>query len=207
MHSAPAVIDPPASPSSLPIRAPGLSDLRQGLDEDRRVFVLDLGAIRRGTVDFFSGLRCRLDVLDLPAFLAPVPAPDQRDPFERLLLAALPSARGELMDSVLGWNLLNYLSPGRLETLGRMLKPRLRSGAVVHALIEYSARHMPARPAAVAPDGVDALRIDDHAPEPLETPRYSAGKLERHLAGFQAERTMLLSNGMQEYLLRRTTEA
>ena len=42
----------------------------------------------------------------------------------------------------------------------------------------------------------------DHDPAVRKTPRYSYSDLEKHTVGLHVERSMLLRNGMQEYLLR-----
>lgn len=191
-----------------PIRAPLFSMAVEALEDDRRHVVLDLGRARAGTVELFSGYRCRLDVVDLPAHLATLPDPDdeQQGPatVERWLDGLLPPARGETVDLVLCWNLLNYLSPAVIEALGRRLAERASGQARLHALIEYRATRMPVVPTSFAPLGLELLAdpaVEDSATIPA--PRYSPNELEKRLPGFTSEKTMLLGNGMQEYLYRR----
>ncbi|HSH26275.1 MAG TPA: hypothetical protein VK972_00665 [Wenzhouxiangella sp.] len=191
-----------------PIRAPLFSLAVEAFEDDRRHVVLDLGRARSGTVELFSRYRCRLDVADLPSHLAELPDVEGEEEgpaaVERWLDGLLPPARGEAVDLVLCWNLLNYLSPGVIEALGRRLAERASGQARLHALIEYQARHMPAVPASFAPAGLELLAdpaAADHATIPA--PRYSPNELEKRLPGFTSEKTMLLGNGMQEYLYRR----
>jgi len=179
----------------------------EAFHDDRRHVVLDLGRARSGTVDLFGRYRCRLDVADLPGLLPELPAIDQDDSqqaIEGWLDRLLPPARGETVDLVLCWNLLNYLPAAVIEALGRRLAERASPRARLHALIEYQATRMPAVPASFAPSGLELLA--DPAPgeaAEIPAPRYTPKELEKRLPGFSSEKTMLLGNGMQEYLYRR----
>lgn len=204
-----------SSPTALPleesgpptIRAPLFSMAVQAFEDDRRHVVLDLGRARSGTVDLFGRYRCRLDVVDLPGHLAELPDLEQDDAaqaVERWLDGLLPPARGETVDLVLCWNLLNYLPAAVIEALGRRLAERASPRARLHALIEYQATRMSSVPASFAPVGTELL--GDPPPgdaAEVPAPRYSPKELEKRLPGFTSEKTMLLGNGMQEYLYRR----
>lgn len=190
-----------------PIRAPLFSMAVEAFEDGRRHVVLDLGRARAGTVDLFGRYRCRLDVIDLPAQLQRLPdihADDGPRAVEHWLDALLPPAGGETVDLVLCWNLLNYLPAAVIEALGKRLAERASAGARLHALIEYQATRMPAVPLSFAPHGLE-LFADPPAGDPSEVPapRYSPKELEKRLPGFASERTMLLGNGMQEFLYRR----
>lgn len=190
-----------------PIRAPLFSTAVAALDDDRRHVVLDLGRARAGTVALFGRFRCRLDVADLPAHLDDLPNPEDEGGLQALegwLGRLLPPARGEQVDLVLCWNLLNYLPAAAIEVLAQRLAERASPQARLHALIEYQATRMPARPVSFSPSGDQILGGDAPADEAtVQAPRYSPKALESHLPGFGSERTMLLGNGMQEFLYHR----
>lgn len=190
-----------------PIRAPLFAMAVEAFDDDRRHVVLDLGRAREGTVALFGRYRCRLDVVDLPAHLATLPdIDDEKGPeaVERWLDGLLPPTRGETVDLVLCWNLLNYLPAAVIEALGRRLAERASQHARLHALIEYQATRMPAQPVSCAPTGLELLADPASGdPNAIPAPRYSPKELEKRLPGFSSEKTMLLGNGMQEYLYRR----
>jgi hypothetical protein len=188
------------------IRAPLFRTAVEAFEDDRRHVVLDLGRARSGTIELLSRYRCRLDVVDLPACLHELPAADDDDPnaIGRWLDALLPPTRGESVDLVLCWNLLNYLPREVIEQLGQRLAERASPRARLHALIEYRATTMPAVPLSFAPAGLDLVAdTDDHSAEPITAPRYTPKELEKRLPGFGSEKTMLLGNGMQEFLYRR----
>ncbi len=190
-----------------PIRAPLFAMAVEDFEDDRRHVVLDLGRAREGTVALFSRYRCRLDVVDLPAKLGDLPDVDEEggtEAVERWLDGLLPPTHGESVDLVLCWNLLNYLPAGVIEALGRRLAERTAPKARLHALIEYRAKRMPTSPASFAPVGLELLPDPpDGDPSAIAAPRHSPKELEKRLPGFTSEKTMLLGNGMQEYLYRR----
>lgn len=190
-----------------PIRAPLFAMAVEAFDDDRRHVVLDLGRARAGTVDLFGRFRSRLDVVDLPGHLSELPDIDQEgghQAVERWLDGLMPPTRGERVDLVLCWNLLNYLPGAVIEALGQRLAARAAPRARLHALIEYQATRMPPVPASFAPAGLELLAdpVAGAAAE-IAAPRYSPKELEKRLPGFASEKTMLLGNGMQEYLYRR----
>ncbi|QOC22857.1 hypothetical protein IC757_01430 [Wenzhouxiangella sp. AB-CW3] len=185
------------------LRAPLLESVIAGLNDEQRHVVFDLGVVRSGTVSIFSDYRCRLDVMALE-----VGAPHRLDQieaeeFQALIRTSMPPARGESVDLFLCWNLLNYLSTEQIGMLLAELTPRFRPGARLHALIEYSARTMPASPPAFNPVGPGLLEVTTVDDNEIAAPRYSARDLEQRMPGFEHERTMLLGGGMQEYLFRR----
>lgn len=201
MTTAAAMAQEPASPPEL--RVPLFQSIFEQFDPGQRYVVLDLGPARAGLIDLLVGLRCRLDVVGLPDVLAQIQSLEDPEWIEQAMRRMLPPTRGESVDVVLTWNLLNYLDLEHIAILGRILKERMAPRACLHALIEYSSRQMPASPGDILP--VDAgnliLNADEHAGL-VDAPRYVRGALEKSLKGMAAERTMLLGNGMQEYLLR-----
>ena len=87
-----------------------------------------------------------------------------------------------------------------------------RSGTLIHALIVYSAKHMPARPGIYKPcdvpdddnGTVDQLAIRCATDEKRYAPKYTPNTLMRCMQGYRIERAVLLNTGIQEYLFRIT---
>ena len=194
-------------PERLELRVPLFEAAIGAFDDERRHVVLDLGVVRSGTLSLLNGFRCRLDVMALTAGAGSGLDGLEPEDFSARVNAALPPAGGESLDLVLCWNLFNYLSIDQIGRVVAALAPRCRSGARLHALIEYSARSMPSRPLSFSPAGpgtLEAVVADD---EQVSAPRYSARDLEQCMPGFSHERTMLLGGGMQEYLFRRQKDS
>jgi len=182
--------------------APLYRSLMVRINTGGRSVVLDLGAVRARTVASLNQCHCRLDVADLiddvDGLNAKTDPADLHDAAEQML----PPQRAEPTDTVLCWDILNYLNPLALTALMSRVAARGRPGTLVHTLIVYSEPHMAARP------GQFGL-LDDYAlidtacsRSEREAPRYTPLELTEHLPGFSIERAMLLTNGMQEILFR-----
>lgn len=184
---------------------PLFEQLIAGLDPDRRHVILDLGAARAGTIDLFSALRCRLDILDLNAALPELFKFADPDDRQRLLVGLMPRYEPEPANLVLTWNLLNYLTADDIRSLAELLTPSLAPDVRVHALIEYSSPLMPVTPGHWIPDSHARLHADQVDLEQVDSPRYSMRALERLMPQLEAERSVLLGNGLQEHLFRLRT--
>jgi hypothetical protein len=190
-------------PVSATLKAPLFRALIERLDPERRCVVLDLGAARTQTIALFGQFRCRLDIADLGEDLDRLngePDPQVlRDTVELLLPRRL---QPEPTDVVLCWDLLNYLDRPALSAVMSCVAARARRGALVHALIVYSEKQMPARPGQYVPtDEHTLVNLGDARPA-RPAPRYSPDDLARCMPGYSVERAMLLSNGMQEFLFK-----
>ena len=200
------------------VRVPLLARLMSEVASQERVVVLNLGGCSHGLVNMLSGYQACLHVVDLPSALDGVQqidrqAPDAAQEVAAELDAALPDLRDEPADLLLCWNLLNYLDTLALQALTATLSSRLRPTARLHAVMEYAAEHMPAEPVVWMPDvtrepldeaQVDHVLVATAGHASLPAPRYSPRQLEGLLKGFTIDATMLLSNGMQEHLFKRS---
>lgn len=189
----------PSQPEAL--NAPLFASLIERLHAGGRCVVLDLGAARTETLALFGQFRSRMEIADLAdgieRFQVEAEPEELRDQAEKLLPRGGPPA-----DVVLCWDLLNYLPRPALAAVMSAVADRVRSGALVHALIVYSSRTMSARPGCFVP--VDEQRLIDVAPqrEQRDAPRYSPEDLAQCMPNYRVERGRLLRNGMQEFLFR-----
>ena len=172
------------------------------LDPEKRVVVLDLGMVRSGTVELFSAYRCRLDVVSLPASLSQLASRDEAEDRKACLGRLFDTQEREPLDLILCWNLLNYLQRADIRDLLELLAPRLKYGTRLHALVEYASPLMPATPGFWIPDMNARLHASQVDQEQTESPRYKPKELERMMPQLGPERTVLLGNGLQEYLFR-----
>lgn len=170
----------------------------------QRQVVMDLGPARSRTVALLSEFRCRLDIIDLPAALDRLNGRTQADipDLELEIQALFPPAGSDSLTAVLCWDLLNYLDKPALQALMAALAIRSQHGTRLHALIGYSSPTIPAVPGIHYPAGSDSLVSVPATDAQIPSPRYTPKKLEKYMRGFSAQRTMLLNNGMQEFLFR-----
>jgi len=200
------------------LRVPLLARLMSEVADHERVVVLNLGGCNHGLVNMLSAYQACLHVVDLPSQLGGVQQIDREAPGAAQAIAAaweamLPDLRDEPADLLLCWNLLNYLDPVALQGVAAALSSRLRPAARLHAVMEYASEHMSAEPVAWMPDvptdwsaetQVDHAWVAEAGRASLPAPRYTPRQLEGLLAGFTIDATMLLSNGMQEHLFKRS---
>lgn len=201
MNASTALADP-VSEEALELRVPLFESIMAGLNDEARHVLIDCGPARAGMIDLLAGTRCRLDILDLPARLGTLNALPEETDLAGWFGKLLPQAAGENADVIFCWNLFDYLQPLQVSAMMNVLSARLRPGGRVHALVHYASPRMPEGPGGMAPMGKTVLKLEPGGPATRTAPRHSRGTLEKFMPGMKAERTMLLGNGMQEYLFR-----
>lgn len=169
------------------IRLPLLARLFDERDASARSCWCDLGPVQRGLVARLSGTRSKLFVLDLPGLR------ENDQSWSR------PPPLDEPIGLTLCWDLLNYLDAGELGALSAAIAANSCPDGRVHALIQYSSKTMPGRPCAFSIDERLDFTPRDGG-DAIEAPRYSPKALEKAMALLHVESTMLLNNGMQEFV-------
>ena len=163
--------------------------------------VLDLGAPRGSTIEFFGRFRSRLIIANVSTALEELNAAENVDEVAQCLDALLPAPGPDPIDLVLCWDVLNFLAPPALTALVERIGPALRHGAAVHALMSYSASQTPVEPGsyAIHGEGEIAGRAGGGGRKPKG---YTTDKLQRMMRGYGVVRSVLLRQGLQEYLFR-----
>lgn len=159
--------------------------------------LLDLGTANTENVAFLSALPARLIIADLPHSLASVPTGSA---FDARLQQELPDIEPGSVDAVLAWDLLNYLDPRQIGSLGGHLERLCAPEAPVFALISTLAE-IPDEPRVYRIADSEHLFYESHTRGRRTCPRYNEPDLHRALPGFEVETSYLLRNGMREYLL------
>jgi len=187
------------------LNAPLFRQLIEQLDSNRRLVVLDLGAASTPMLSLLGQYRCLAEIADLASdgsielLNSEVPA----DARIKVAESVLPRHTADTeVDYVFCWDLLNYLKPEAIMALARAILARTRPGSRVHALISYSDKSMPDRPARFVP--AEDLKLVNRSTQKGEiaAPRYSPEFLGRLMRGMEIEHARLLANGMQEFQLR-----
>ncbi|MDZ7785124.1 MAG: hypothetical protein U5K56_19970 [Halioglobus sp.] len=178
-----------------------LSSLFRDLDEEQRLSVLHLGPPLQETLEFFSGHRCRLQVVDLFAEL-PLPAEEETEnglvAHMRQLLQFPVDAR---FDACLFWDLFNYLDAPALTAFLDVLVPHLSPACLAHGF----SIHNPRTPQAGKRYGISATETLSVRARKEPLPGYaphSQNQLKALLHCFDIERTVLLADKRLEFLLR-----
>ena len=182
------------------LQTPLLADTLGCLHGGERMTVLDLGPPRSATVGYLSEYRCRLGIADALLELVDADAVLQGSEAEEYLHRILPVRSFAGSELILCWALPDYLSHAGIRALGQHLASLAVRGTILHMLIAYGAAAIPSRPVAhsLTSDGVLVDRPPAGDPG-CRPPRHSSGELQRLLPDWRVERSVLLSNGLQEY--------
>lgn len=190
-----------ASPPGLDstrVRVPLLEELLAEANPERFRVWLDLGAAQDGLLLRLGQRRARLLVADLPAAIE-----QGQTPWHLPDALIAPSSWDRPVDRMLVWDLFDYLAAQQMRELGEQLSSHLSPQGRIHALVHYSTPGMPERPGKWRFDRDGALLHSGMVGTALvPAPRHSPKALEKAMPHLQVERTVLLNNGMQEFLLR-----
>lgn len=184
------------------VQTPLLGRMLDSIVEDQRLVLLDLGRVSASLVAILQPYRARLDGLSIADQRSKWVAAETSNETLALIKAHLAHYDLEPSDWLLCWGVLNYLDEETLGLLFDQLQPFLKPTVRVHALIEYSAAQMPIEPPQYDicfVDGKTHLDIHPHRSE-VPSPRYTPKRLEAMLHGMKTQSTILLSNGMQEFI-------
>lgn len=185
-----------------PLKVPLFHTLLERLSDGRRAIVLDLGPARTETLALFGQFRCRMEIADIAASVDELQTDAEPDELRKQVETLLPAPQEPPVDLVLCWDLLNYLPRPALKAFMTSVATRCQPGALVHSLIAYSAKQMPARPNRYAALDEEHFLTTPLTGEMRPSPRYSPEDLGLCMPGYKMVRAMLLRNGMQEFLFR-----
>lgn len=192
-----------SSVTRVKVRTPLFKERLLSLCNSNRHVIIDLGPVRSSTLAALHGSRCRLDIINLPELLLHHPQESDSKALMEALAQRILLSDWEQAELVLCWTLLNYLDPLQLQELMQLLAKRLTPNAKIHALIGSSSTLLSKQPPGVSAEDNEHLLIESEQLPSCLSPRYSSGTLEKNMQGFKPERTMLLSNGMREYIFGR----
>jgi hypothetical protein len=186
-----------------PFSSPLFREVMTRFDRATRHVILEPGSISPGILPILQGRSCRLLVADAALTLSGLSG-KKEDPnaLFHQLATLIPDAGTEKIDTVLCWDLLNYLSLPLFKAFTDRLATIMSPSGMLHAYIHSSQNTMPQRPQRYSVLGEDRILRLEQDPAERKTPRYSYGDLDKHASGFCVARSMLLRNGLQEYLLR-----
>jgi len=188
-------------------RSPAFAALVASLHPERRPQVLDLGRPIGSNIEWLSSRNCRVFVVDLHrSLLAETIETRKGENFVRLLQRLVPLAEDDRFDAVLAWDLFNYLRPDQIAALMARLAPACRPGALLLALVTTH-RELPAAPMRYRILGPQTLAWEGAATPTRIAPGYHERDFTRLMPGFQLKSSLLLRNGIQEYLFAAQSES
>ena len=103
---------------------------------------------------------------------------------------------------MIAWDIFNYLNPELCKTFIDLLAPLLKPGAYVYLLV-YSQKDMSAQPIPFKIISDDRLEYQPPTKATRPAPRFNQTDLKKCFTEYNVVKSVLLRNGIQEYLLRR----
>ncbi len=167
-----------------------------------RCHILDLGPAIGANVEFFGQLHCRLHIADCIGELTELGRDnDMEQSFPERLGGILPLADCEPFDVILTWDLLNYLDKKTFAALMEWLAPVVSGDTYLHGYIA-SRKQIPLLPNRYRPVDGNKMQTTPSSSELRECPCYHLMDLRQLMPQFGVSRSILLQNGMQEYLFK-----
>ena len=191
----PTAVPPP------PFRSWALADVLRRREADRRWRVLDLGSANHNNMTFFVSRGASYVVEALYSTTAPCRTGGR---FDAGCMRGLPNLlrfEPEMrFDAIFAWDLLDYVGAAGLAVLGERLAPHCHARTLLHAMVAREGR-LPAQPARWEIVDEHTIRQQPYTGPHLEAVRLTDASLQRSLGSFRVDRSYLLQNGLQEFLL------
>jgi hypothetical protein len=201
-----AKFDPAASSFGVQeTNSPVFAALIEIMGKGHKWGILDLGSARSANLEMLSKFRCRLFIEDAHELASALSGNSAED--KAALVHWFEQWAGgvsaESIDVVIAWDIFNYLDSELCRTFVELLMPLLRPGAYIYLSV-YSQKDMPALPIRFTIIADDRLEYQPLSKATRPSPRFNQTDLKKRLPQFSIVKSVLLRNGMQEYLFKRT---
>ena len=200
------VAETPIQEAGRAIKSPLLFDLFSGFSEEKYFQLLDVQPVSGQFLEYFSSLHCKLYFPGCSDSLLALKM-DELDTETKLNRALVKNLRLKKQNKaslslILLWDLPNYLNENLLHALVQHLLPHCTDDVKLHAYI-HSREKMPAEPGVYQLQTDSKVAITRNDTQTCTSPMYYQETLQKTLSPFLVQRSILLSGGMQEYLLQR----
>ena len=186
------------------ISSPLLFDLLNSLSNEEYHEILDILPASQGVIDSFSSFHCKLYLPGCVKELCEITS-DKYDTANKLHRAftrtlGFYKKRRASLNVIFLWDLPNYLDKRVMRGLIKYLSDHMHESVKLHLYI-HPKQQMPATPRtySIMPEGKVWLENSDNAT--IKSPLYFQEALLSLLHPFKVNRSMLLSSGLQEYIL------
>ncbi len=193
------------APGRQETKSPVFASLIEAMGKKATQVVLDLGPARPANLELLSQFRCKLFIEDAHELVEGFTSEPTAD--ETVLKAWLAQWSAgiddESVDVLLAWDIFNYLTPGLCRIFIDHVTPLLKPGAHLYLLV-YSQQEMPALPMEFMTIAADRIECRPLTGETRRCPRFNQTELTKRLRNFSVIKSVLLRNGLQEYLMKRS---
>jgi hypothetical protein len=177
--------------------SPGLGEIFGSLDPEAPCRILDLGPALRLNLELYATIASKVRIVDLfrndsPAEMAAL----EDDSFVHRLTRLLPIG-DDLFDVILTWDLFDYFDREQPSLLASHLAAVADHGARLHAMV-VTVDSMPAKPTRYEIRQPGRLAYLPTTTRSMPAPNSPPALVERWLAPFRVERSIVLRHGVRE---------
>ena len=182
---------------------PVFSSLIDLLGDEHKWGILDLGPARAANLEVLSRFRCRLLIEDIHELISKLSSDTAEAKaelsawFEQWAQNVSPAS----IDVVIAWDIFNYLNAELGRCFIDLLEPLLKPKAYIYLLV-YSQKEMSALPIPFKIISDDRLEYQAPTKATRPCPRFNQTDIKKFLPQLTVSKSVLLRNGIQEYLLR-----
>ncbi|VAW96475.1 hypothetical protein MNBD_GAMMA21-1028 [hydrothermal vent metagenome] len=192
--------------SGYAMNSPLLFGLLDGYSEDTYYEILDVNPANQFQLDYFSRVHCKLYLPGSGQQLLAM-NPDEYDTqtkINRALVKNLQLYKNKKthLNLIMLWDLPNYLDTRLLNELVQFLMPHAQDDVMLHIYIQ-TRESMPGLPGHYTFQGDNKIWVENNSTNSIPCPMYYKDALQKILSPFVVQKGVLLSNGLQEYLLKR----
>ena len=171
--------------------------------DGQRLEILDIGPAKNCSIQALSELYCKIYIRDCMSELCAVNTSLIETPqkLNRKFIHELQFYKNNpaKLDVILLWDIINYLDSAILKSFIQYLIAHTDKNAHIHAFI-HTSRLMPEEISQYEILDNEQIRHDNHSPVTRNCPMYFRDSLNKQLAPFKVQRSVLHANGIQEYL-------
>ena len=188
--------------SEFVFRSRGLELFARRVANAERSEILDLGVPRGANLDYLSQYPCVIHFGDLPRALDEDPgmsAPEEERDVAGAVERVFDYRDGLRFDTVLAWDLFDYLDGATVLAIARRLGLYCRTGTLLY-LTTSNGDMIPDQPGRFTIVDEQHLRFERTGFGTRDGMKHSPRGLERIMPGFRLQHSFLLERDMQDYL-------
>ena len=184
-------------------KSPLLFSLLKPKPDEQRLEILDIGAASNNSIEYLSQFYCKIFIAngmsELTAISAALTETPQRLNRELIKVLQFYKKNPASLDVIFLWDIINYLDASILSCIINYLLPHTNKDTHLHAYI-HTARLMPEIHGKYEILGDEKILTDNASALTRKCPAYYQDALNKLLYPFKVKRSVLHTNGMQEYL-------
>ena len=186
------------------ISSPILFDLLNSLSKEEHHEILDILPAKQALIDSFSSFDCKLYLPGCLQDLCEMTSDryDTENKLHRAFTRTLGfyKKQSASLKVIFLWDLPNYLDKPVMTGLIKYLSQHMHESVKLHLYI-HNNQQMPALPGVYSIMPEDKIWLKNNSDATVKSPLYFHEALQKLLHPFKVKRSMLLSGGLQEYIL------